>query len=87
MELIQCPGWIDYIKLVEELKVKARREHREGKLSAEAALAVNDSFDRALGIVEIVLIESDAQLERVDMENEVIASRSDLEYDNPSRLM
>jgi hypothetical protein len=85
--MIQSPGWADYVKLVEELKIKARREHFDGNLSAEAALAVNDYFDRALGIVEIVLTDSDAQLNRQRFEDEVVASRVDLEYDNPVNLL
>ena len=80
--MIGSPGWRDYVKLVEELKVKSRSEAAEGRLTAEAALAVNDYFDRALGIIEMVLADSDAQLDRAGWEQEIISERVDLEYDD-----
>ena len=83
--MIGSPGWRDYVKLVEELKAKSRSEVAEGKLSAEAALAVNDYFDRALGIIEMVIADSDAQLDRAEWENEVIAERVDLEHHDHNR--
>lgn len=69
-----------------EAKAAARREALEGKLSAEAALAVADYIDRLFGIVEMVMADSDAQLERQQWEDEIVAQRIDLEDDTPRRL-
>lgn len=86
VSLVDSEGWRDFVTLGAEAKAHARRRALEGDMSAEAALAVEDYIDRLFAIVEMAIADSDAQLERQQWEDEIVAQRIDLEDDTPRRL-